>query len=49
LKPRTRVYGHSIQVIDVPKDGKIEFARWKTRGGPISISPRTKSTTSGHS
>ncbi|TIT54887.1 MAG: FkbM family methyltransferase [Mesorhizobium sp.] len=38
LKPRTRVYGHSIQVINLPKDGKIEFARWKNpRGADLDL------------
>jgi FkbM family methyltransferase len=28
LRPRVRVYGHRIQVIDLPRDGRVEFARW---------------------
>jgi len=28
LKPSLRVYGHRIQVIDLPGDGRVEFARW---------------------
>jgi hypothetical protein len=30
LRPRVKVYGHCIQVIDLPKDGRVEFARWLT-------------------
>jgi FkbM family methyltransferase len=28
LRPRTKVYGYRIQVIDLPHDGRVEFARW---------------------
>jgi len=28
LRPRTKVYGHRIQVIDLPRDGRVEYARW---------------------
>ncbi|HTY86439.1 MAG TPA: FkbM family methyltransferase [Candidatus Acidoferrum sp.] len=28
LRPRTRVYGHRIQTIDLPRDGRVEYARW---------------------
>jgi len=28
LKPGARVYGHRIQVIDLPRDGRVEYARW---------------------
>jgi FkbM family methyltransferase len=28
LRPRVRVYGHRIQVIDLPRDGRVEYARW---------------------
>ena len=28
LRPRARVYGHRIQVIDLPRDGRVEYARW---------------------
>ncbi|WP_136618583.1 MULTISPECIES: FkbM family methyltransferase [Mesorhizobium] len=38
FKPNTRVYGHSIQTIDLPKDGRIEFARWKNpRGEDLNL------------
>ncbi len=29
LKPSARIYGHAIQIIDLPKDGRVEFARWR--------------------
>lgn len=29
LRPSARIYGHTIQVIDLPKEGRIEFARWR--------------------
>jgi hypothetical protein len=28
FKPGAKVYGHRIQVIDLPRDGRVEFARW---------------------
>lgn len=28
FKPRPKVYGHRVQVIDLPLDGRVEFARW---------------------
>jgi len=28
LRPRTKVYAHRIQVIDLPGDGRVEYARW---------------------
>ncbi len=28
LRPGAKVYGHRIQVIDLPRDGRVEYARW---------------------
>ncbi len=28
FRPRTRIYGHRIQIIDLPRDGRVEYARW---------------------
>lgn len=28
FRPGAKVYGHRIQVIHLPKDGRVEFARW---------------------
>jgi FkbM family methyltransferase len=34
LKPTARIYGHGIQVINLPKDGRVEFARWRNPRAP---------------
>jgi FkbM family methyltransferase len=28
LRPGAKVFGHRIQVIDLPRDGRVEYARW---------------------
>jgi len=28
IRPGVKVYGHRIQVIDLPRDGRVDYARW---------------------